>query len=160
MRRFLFKNFHVTHAQSLFRSMANATISHPHKTASASRCQALLPDAAPRLPEGNTHAAGREMGWILHIKGDPCLPPKRGLFPRHLRATLASFFVQVQKPAQRACVPGVKGKNSIKKIVQNCAGLCIEFPHRIENSEFSLILSIGANPCPLKKLWLSVHFIT
>ncbi|NKI75793.1 hypothetical protein Dpoa2040_003109 [Dickeya sp. CFBP 2040] len=64
---------------------------------------------------------------IRHIKGDPCLPPKRGLFPRHLRAALASFFVQVQKPARCACVPGGKGKNSIKKVVQNCAGLCGAF---------------------------------
>ncbi|RNM02412.1 hypothetical protein EF878_20125 [Dickeya undicola] len=55
----------------------------------------------------------------------PAYPPPRGLFPRHLRAALASFFVQVQKPARRACLPGGKGENSIKKVVQNCAGLCI-----------------------------------
>ncbi|TNK99786.1 hypothetical protein CYD30_29295 [Kosakonia cowanii] len=48
----------------------------------------------------------------------------RGLFPRHLRATFASFFVHLPIRGQPAPPQGGKGINSIKKIVQNCALLC------------------------------------
>ncbi|EDR7168583.1 hypothetical protein CTR22_002931 [Salmonella enterica subsp. houtenae] len=58
------------------------------------------------------------------MEGIPFLPLLRGLFPRHLRATNAPFFVQVQIPAQTAPLQAGKGINSIKKIVQNCALLC------------------------------------
>lgn len=52
----------------------------------------------------------------------PLLP--RGLFPRHLRATFASFFVHLPIRGQAAQLQGGKGLNNIKKIVQNCALLC------------------------------------
>ncbi|TKK15145.1 hypothetical protein EcCFBP13530_21520 [Enterobacter cancerogenus] len=46
------------------------------------------------------------------------------MFPRHLRATFASFFVHLPILSQTAPPQGGKGINSIKKIVQICALLC------------------------------------
>lgn len=46
----------------------------------------------------------------------------RGLFPRHLRAANASIFVHAPIRPQTAPVRTGKGKKSVKKIVQNCAG--------------------------------------
>ncbi|EBE1623958.1 hypothetical protein DEH62_25680 [Salmonella enterica] len=55
-----------------------------------------------------------------------CLPaPLRGLFPRHLRTANASIFVHAPIRPQTAPVQAGKGKKSVKKIVQNCALLCI-----------------------------------
>ncbi|PVM62346.1 hypothetical protein C4784_28385 [Salmonella enterica subsp. enterica serovar Gaminara] len=48
----------------------------------------------------------------------------RGLFPRHLRAANASFFVHAPIRPQTSPVQAGKGKKSVKKIVQNCAKLC------------------------------------
>ncbi|EAA1623576.1 hypothetical protein D2H17_04570 [Salmonella enterica subsp. enterica serovar Muenchen] len=50
----------------------------------------------------------------------------RGLFPRHLRATFASFFVHFPILGQTAPPQGGKGINSFKKIVQICALSCIK----------------------------------
>lgn len=57
----------------------------------------------------------------MAFKGIPYRPLSRGLFPRHLRATFASFFVHL--PILNQTVPSlvVKSINCIKKIVQNCA---------------------------------------
>ncbi|EEW1937683.1 hypothetical protein FQE82_19265 [Escherichia coli] len=55
----------------------------------------------------------------------------RGLFPRHLRATFASFFVHLPIRGQTAPPQGGKGINSIKKIVQICALLCRHFLKKI-----------------------------
>ncbi|EDY3786058.1 hypothetical protein GS038_000766 [Salmonella enterica] len=52
-------------------------------------------------------------------------PLLRGLFPRHLRAANASIFVHAPIRPQTAPVQVGKGKKSVKKIVQNCALLCI-----------------------------------
>ncbi|EAB9200755.1 hypothetical protein EHF11_01750 [Salmonella enterica subsp. enterica serovar Uzaramo] len=49
----------------------------------------------------------------------------RGLFPRHLRAANTSIFVHAPIRPQTAPVQAGKGKKSVKKIVQNCALLCI-----------------------------------
>ncbi|EGD4965029.1 hypothetical protein DTZ21_11205 [Escherichia coli] len=57
-------------------------------------------------------------------KGIPFPPLLRGLFPRHLRATNAPFFVQARIPAQTAPAQAGKVKIIIKKIVQICALLC------------------------------------
>ncbi|ECF6947670.1 hypothetical protein CSP25_17225 [Salmonella enterica subsp. enterica serovar Infantis] len=59
------------------------------------------------------------------LAGLPSCPPLRGLFPRHLRAANASIFVHAQIRPQTAPVQAGKGKKSVKKIVQNCALLCI-----------------------------------
>ncbi|EBN2322971.1 hypothetical protein DNA10_10595 [Salmonella enterica] len=60
----------------------------------------------------------------MYLKGIPFLPLLRGLFPRHLRATFASFFVHLPILSQTASPQAGKGINSIKKIVQICALLC------------------------------------
>ncbi|TKU06277.1 hypothetical protein FDW86_15795 [Citrobacter sp. wls828] len=60
----------------------------------------------------------------MYLEGIPFLPLLRGLFPRHLRATNAPFFVQARIPAQTAPVQAGKGINRFKKIVQICALLC------------------------------------
>ncbi|EBQ8903942.1 hypothetical protein DKS77_24810, partial [Salmonella enterica subsp. enterica serovar Agona] len=49
---------------------------------------------------------------------------KRGLFPRHLRAEKARFFVHARIPDGSSRHAGRKGKKSFKKIVQICALLC------------------------------------
>ncbi|MCX8967137.1 hypothetical protein EHW66_19800 [Erwinia psidii] len=51
-------------------------------------------------------------------------PLPRGLFPRHLCATFAPFFVHLPIRGQTAPPQGGKDINSIKKIVQICALLC------------------------------------
>ncbi|EBN8660575.1 hypothetical protein D1X02_10935 [Salmonella enterica] len=58
------------------------------------------------------------------LAGLPSHPPKRGLFPRHLRAANASIFVHAPIRPQTAPVLARNGKKSFKKIVQNCALLC------------------------------------
>ncbi|RSB30300.1 hypothetical protein EGK68_12845 [Enterobacter cloacae] len=58
------------------------------------------------------------------MTGSPSRAPSRGLFPRHLRATFASFFVHLAIRSQPAPAAGGKGINTIKKIVQICALLC------------------------------------
>ncbi|EDS8042712.1 hypothetical protein GZ239_003746 [Salmonella enterica] len=58
------------------------------------------------------------------FKASPPYPLSRGLFPRHLRATFASFFVHLPIRRQTAPPKGGKGINCIKKIVQICALLC------------------------------------
>lgn len=63
----------------------------------------------------------------MAFNGIPSLPLSRGLFPRHLRATFASFFVHLPIMSQTALPQGGKGINSIKKIVQICALLCSNF---------------------------------
>ncbi|EEJ3968726.1 hypothetical protein BBL60_002449 [Salmonella enterica subsp. enterica serovar Gatuni] len=60
--------------------------------------------------------------FIFHQFAFP--PPLRGLFPRHLRAAIASIFVHAPIRPQTAPVRGGKGKKLVKKIVQNCALLC------------------------------------
>ncbi|AVL17661.1 hypothetical protein B2J95_06195 [Enterobacter cloacae] len=60
----------------------------------------------------------------MAFKGIPYRPLSRGLFPRHLRATFASFFVHLPNRGQTTLPQGRKGINSVKKIVQVCALLC------------------------------------
>ncbi|HGG8718933.1 TPA: hypothetical protein ACJJXC_001175 [Enterobacter cloacae] len=60
----------------------------------------------------------------MTFNGTPSLTLSRGLFPRHLRATFASFFVHFPILSQTAPPQGGKGINSFKKIVQICALLC------------------------------------
>ncbi|RQM37292.1 hypothetical protein EB241_16325 [Erwinia psidii] len=55
------------------------------------------------------------------------MPPLRGLFPRHLCATFAPFFVHLPIRGQTVQTQGRKGINSFKKIVQICALLCSNF---------------------------------
>ncbi|EFE6301839.1 hypothetical protein D9G75_06505 [Escherichia coli] len=50
------------------------------------------------------------------------------MFPRHLRATFASFFVHLPIRGQTAQPQGGKGINCIKKIVRICALLCSRSP--------------------------------
>ncbi|MBX4527953.1 hypothetical protein D2918_08975 [Klebsiella pneumoniae] len=54
----------------------------------------------------------------------PTLTRLRGLAPRHLRATFASFFVYLPIRCQTAPPQGGKGKITFKKIVQICESLC------------------------------------
>ncbi|EAV0018476.1 hypothetical protein FQZ79_16115 [Salmonella enterica] len=61
----------------------------------------------------------------MYLKEIPFLPLLRGLFPRHLRTTFASFFVHFPIRGQTAPPQGGKGINSLKKIVQICALSCI-----------------------------------
>lgn len=63
---------------------------------------------------------------LRHRSGDAIYPLKRGLFPRHLRAEKARFFVHARIPDGSSRHAGRKGKKSFKKIVQICALLCIE----------------------------------
>ncbi|WP_440867834.1 hypothetical protein [Symbiopectobacterium purcellii] len=65
----------------------------------------------------------------MRDQADPTHPLSRGLSPRHLRAANLRVFVHVQISAQTAPTQGAKGKNSIKKFVQNCAALCSENCH-------------------------------
>ncbi|EDS8695091.1 hypothetical protein CJK35_002096 [Salmonella enterica] len=58
------------------------------------------------------------------MEGIPFLPLLRGLFPRHLPATNAPFFVQARIPAQTTPLQAGKRINRFKKIVQICALLC------------------------------------
>ncbi|MGC6558805.1 hypothetical protein, partial [Escherichia coli] len=58
---------------------------------------------------------------LRHRSGDAIYPLKRGLFPRHLRAEKARFFVHARIPDGSSRHAGQKGKNSFKKIVQICA---------------------------------------
>ncbi|EBO4818071.1 hypothetical protein DOF42_17355 [Salmonella enterica] len=51
--------------------------------------------------------------------------PLRGAVPRHLRAANASIFVHAPIRPQTAPVQAGNAKKSVKKIVQNCALLCI-----------------------------------
>lgn len=60
----------------------------------------------------------------MAFKGISYSPLSRGLFPRHLRATFASFFVHLPIWGQTAPPQGGKGINCIKKNVQICADLC------------------------------------
>ncbi|PIA04718.1 hypothetical protein CS906_19800 [Enterobacter cloacae] len=64
----------------------------------------------------------------MAFKGIPYCPLSRGLFPRHLRATFASFFVHFPIWGHTAPPQGGKGLNSFKKIVQICALSC-RLPH-------------------------------
>ncbi|EFN8338997.1 hypothetical protein EB619_03070 [Escherichia coli] len=61
---------------------------------------------------------------LRHRSGNAIYPLKRGLFPRHLRAEKARFFVHARIPDGSSRHAGQKGKNSFKKIVQICALLC------------------------------------
>lgn len=60
------------------------------------------------------------------VQGMLFTPLKRGLFPRHLRAEKARFFVHARILDGSSRNAGRKGKKSFKKIVQICALLCIE----------------------------------
>lgn len=64
----------------------------------------------------------------MAFKGIPSCPLSRGLFPRHLRATFASFFVHLPIMSQTVPLLGAKSINSFKKIVQICALSC-RLPH-------------------------------
>lgn len=64
----------------------------------------------------------------MAFKGIPYRPLSRGLFPRHLRVTFASFFVHLQIMSQTVPLLGAKSINSFKKIVQICALSC-RLPH-------------------------------
>ncbi len=61
---------------------------------------------------------------LRHRSGDAIYPLKRGLFPRHLRAEKARFFVHARILDGSSRPAGRKGKKSFKKIVQICALLC------------------------------------
>ncbi|WP_204361581.1 hypothetical protein, partial [Escherichia coli] len=61
---------------------------------------------------------------LRHRSGDAIYPLKRGLFPRHLRAEKARFFVHARILDGSSRHAGRKGKKSFKKIVQICALLC------------------------------------
>lgn len=63
---------------------------------------------------------------LRHRSGNAIYPLKRGLFPRHLHAEKARFFVHARIPDGSSRHAGRKGKKSFKKIVQICALLCIE----------------------------------
>ncbi|HCQ7009034.1 hypothetical protein ACQUY2_11150 [Enterobacter hormaechei] len=75
-------------------------------------------------PEARKRAEKAKKAEEWQLKASPPDPPSRGLFPRHLRATFASFFVHFPIWCQTAPPQGGKGINSIKKIVQICARLC------------------------------------
>ncbi|HHL7961672.1 TPA: hypothetical protein ACQ83A_002891, partial [Escherichia coli] len=61
---------------------------------------------------------------LRHRSGNAVYPLKRGLFPRHLRAEKARFFVHARILDGSSRHAGRKGKKSFKKIVQICALLC------------------------------------
>ncbi|KEN81749.1 hypothetical protein AC84_6178 [Escherichia coli 1-392-07_S4_C1] len=61
---------------------------------------------------------------LRHRSGNAIYPLKRGLFPRHLRAEKARFFVHARILDGSSRHAGRKGKKSFKKIVQICALLC------------------------------------
>jgi len=54
---------------------------------------------------------------LRHRSGDAIYPLKRGLFPRHLRAEKARFFVHARILDGSSRHAGRKGKKSFKKIV-------------------------------------------
>ncbi|MCI7917383.1 hypothetical protein GOY45_24335, partial [Klebsiella pneumoniae] len=72
-------------------------------------------------PEVRKRAEKAKKAGEWQLKASPPDPPSRGLFPRHLRATFASFFVHLPIRGQTAPPQGGQGINSIKKIVQICA---------------------------------------
>ena len=93
------------------------------------RMSAILAGAFCNLPctqpEARKRAEKAEKAEEWQLKASPHAPPSRGLFPRHLRATFASFFVHLPILSQTAPPQSGKGINSFKKIVQICALLCI-----------------------------------
>uniref|UniRef100_UPI001FCE0639 hypothetical protein n=2 Tax=Escherichia TaxID=561 RepID=UPI001FCE0639 len=68
---------------------------------------------------------------LRHRSGNAIHPLKRGLFPRHLRAEKARFFVHARILDRSSRHAGRKGKKSFKKIVQICALLCKEMPLKL-----------------------------
>jgi len=92
------------------------------------RMSAILAGAFCNLPctqpEARKRAEKAEKAEEWQLKASPHVPPSRGLFPRHLRATFASFFVHLPNRGQTTLPQGGKGINSVKKIVQVCALLC------------------------------------
>ncbi|WP_244428837.1 hypothetical protein [Escherichia coli] len=58
---------------------------------------------------------------LRHRSGNAIYPLKRGLFPRHLRAEKARFFVHARILDGSSRHAGWKGKKSLQK---NCANLC------------------------------------
>jgi hypothetical protein len=58
---------------------------------------------------------------MMAIQGIPSPLTPRGLFPRHLHATIASFFVHLPVRGETVPAKGGKDKTSIRKIVHVCA---------------------------------------
>ncbi|MXE58076.1 hypothetical protein FQ038_11085, partial [Escherichia coli] len=80
--------------------------------------------------------------------GDAIYPLKRGLFPRHLRAEKARFFVHARILDGSSRHAGRKGKKSFKKIVQICALLCIEI-NALEEGVLLIFYSLAPSwPAP------------
>ncbi|HFV5598708.1 TPA: hypothetical protein ACH9S7_002406 [Escherichia coli] len=85
---------------------------------------------------------------LRHRSGDAIYPLKRGLFPRHLRAEKARFFVHARILDGSSRHAGRKGKKSFKKIVQICALLCIEI-NALEEGVLLIFYSLAPSwPAP------------
>ncbi|MDL9532877.1 hypothetical protein QS253_13705, partial [Escherichia coli] len=98
-----------------------------------SRCLSAILTALPFTPSNQKpsrlfHAQREKYGHsvvsLRHRSGNAIYPLKRGLFPRHLRAEKARFFVHARILDGSSRHAGRKGKKSFKKIVQICALLC------------------------------------
>ncbi len=82
------------------------------------------------------------------VQGMLFTPLKRGLFPRHLRAEKARFFVHARILDGSSRHAGRKGKKSFKKIVQICALLCIEI-NALEEGVLLIFYSLAPSwPAP------------
>lgn len=77
-----------------------------------------------RLFHAQREKYGHSVVSLRHRSGNAIYPLKRGLFPRHLRAEKARFFVHARILDGSSRHAGRKGKKSFKKIVQICALLC------------------------------------
>ena len=78
-------------------------------------------------PDVRKRAEKAKKAGEWQLKASPPAPPSRGLFPRHLRATFASFFVHLPILSQTPLSLGGKGKKRFKqKIVHYCA--TVELP--------------------------------
>ncbi|MEF4804553.1 hypothetical protein U9687_24490, partial [Escherichia coli] len=77
-----------------------------------------------RLFHAQREKYGHSVVSLRHRSGNAIYPLKRGLFPRHLRAEKACFFVHARILDGSSRHAGRKGKKSFKKIVQICALLC------------------------------------
>ncbi|EFB9874354.1 hypothetical protein CV530_002119 [Escherichia coli] len=73
------------------------------------------------------------------VQGMLFTPLKRGLFPRHLRAEKARFFVHARILDGSSRHAGRKGKKSFKKIVQTCALSCKQKKRLIGASKVSIV---------------------
>lgn len=132
-KQLLYQSDNFTTPSSLSPPSTVRLLHNPTTLTVCPRCLSAILTALPFTPSNQKpsrlfHAQREKYGHsvvsLRHRSGNAIYPLKRGLFPRHLRAEKARFFVHARILDGSSRHAGRKGKNSFKKIVQICALLC------------------------------------